>query len=104
MFITVINELEDVTLCKGKESTLTCVLNSSISSDDVRWYRLLKDTGTTEMVVPQGSNFHINTSTSINTTSNLTITNAMKSYIGYYWVRTPLGDVCNVSLTLSTSM
>ena len=34
----------------------------------------------------------------------LYITNARKSYTGYYWVRTPSSDVCNVSYTVATSM
>ena len=78
-----------------------------MTSDDVQWYRLLKDTGTTEKAHPQGSNIHLTTSTINNTlTSNLTITNAIKSYTGYYWVRLPSSDddVCNVSLTVLTSM
>ena len=75
-----------------------------MTSDDVQWYRLLKDTGTTEMIDPQGSNFYLTTSTTNNIlTSNLTITNAIKSYTGYYWVRLPSDDVCNVSLTVVTS-
>ena len=63
------------------------------------------DTSTTVMVDPQGSNIHFTTSTINNTlTSSLTITNAVKSYTGYHWVRLPSDDVCNVSLTVTTSM
>ena len=106
VFVTiVISEPDDVTVCKGGSTSFTCVLDSSISSNDVQWYRLLKDTGTTVMVDPQGSNIHLTTSLINNTlTSNLTITNAMKSYTGYYWVRLSSDDVCNVSLTVTTSM
>ena len=105
IFITVISEPDDVTVCKGRSTTFTCVLDSSISSGDVQWYRLLKDTGTTVMVDPQDSNIHLTTSTINNTlTSNLIITNAIKSYTGYYWVRLPSGDVCNVSLTVPAGM
>ena len=76
-----------------------------MTSDDVRWYRLLKDTGTTEMVAPQNSNIPFITSAINDTlTSSLTITNAIKSYTGYYWVGLPFDDVCNVSLTILTSM
>ena len=96
---TVISEPDDVTVCEGRSTMFTCVLDSSISSD-VQWYRLIEDTGTTEMVDPQDSNIHFTNST----TSNLTITNATKSYTGYYWVRLPFDDVCNVSLTVLTSM
>ena len=104
-YCTVISESDDVTLCEGGSTSFTCVLDSSISSDGVQWYRLLKDTDTTEMAVPQGSNIHLTTSTINNTlTTNLTITNAIKSYTGYYWVRLPSDDVCNVSLTVTTGM
>ena len=86
----------------------TCVLNTTnnnINSDDVQWYRLVKDTGIIEMVDLQDSNIHFTTSTINNTLTNqLTITSASKSYTGYYWVGTPSSIVCNVSLTVTTSM
>ena len=109
IYCTVISEPDDVTICKGKSTTFTCVLDitdTNMSSDDVQWYRLIMDTITTIMVDPQGSNIHFTTSTTNNAlTSSLTITNAVKSYTGYYWVRLPSDDVCNVSLTVfGTSM
>ena len=86
----------------------TCVLNTTnnnINSDDVQWYRLVKDTGITEMVDQQDSNIHFTTPTINNTlTSQLTITSASKSHTGYYWVRTPSLIVCNASLTVLASM
>ena len=104
-FITVISEPDDVTVCEGKSTTFTCVLDSSISSDDVQWYRLIEDTSTAEMVDLQGNNFDLTTSTINNTiNSSLNITNAIKSYTGYYWVRLPSDDVCNASLTVKPSM
>ena len=104
-FTIVISEPDDVTICEGGSTTFTCVVNSSISSDDVQWYRLIMDTSTTVMVDPQDSNIQFTTSTTNNIlTSSLTITNAVKSYTGYYWVRLPSDDVCNVSLTVGTSM
>ena len=105
-FTIVISEPDDVTICEGGSTIFTCVLDSSISSDDVQWYRLIMDTSTTVMVDPQDSNIQFTTSTTNNTsTSSLTITNAVKSYTGYYWVRLPSDDdVCNVSLTVVTSM
>ena len=104
ILIAVISEPDDVAVCEGRLTTFTCVLNSSISSDDVQWYRLIMDTSTTVMVDPQDSNIHFTTSTINNTlTSSLTITNAVKSYTGYYWVRLPSDDVCNVSLTVGIS-
>ena len=100
----VISEPDDVTVCEGRSTTFTCVLDSSISSDDVQWYRLMKDNSTTERV-NQGSNIQFNTSTINNTlTNSLTISEPSKSYTGYYWVRLPSDDVCNVSLTVLARM
>ena len=83
----------------------TCVLNSNIRSDDVQWYRFIKNTSTTEMVDPNGEIIYFITDTIRNTTSSsLTITNVIKSYNGYFWVRTPSLTVCNASLTVLTSM
>ena len=83
----------------------TCVLNTTnnnINSDDVQWYRLVKDTSITEMVDQQDSNIHFTTSTINNTlTSQLTITNTRKSDTAYYWIRTPSSVVCNASLTVN---
>ena len=105
---TVISEPDDVTVCEGKEVVFTCVLdttNNNINSDDVQWYKLVKDTGITEMVDQQDSNIHFTTSTINNTlTSQLTITSASKSHTGYYLVGTPSFNVCNVSLNVTTSM
>ena len=39
-----------------------------------------------------------------NFTTTLYIFNARQSYTGYYWIRLPSDDVCNVSLTVATSM
>ena len=104
----VISEPDDATVCEGRSTTFTCVLDANhiIRNDsDVQWYRLIKDTGTTEMVDPQGRNIHFTTTPTTNDTAlttTLTITNATKSYTGYYWVRTPSDDGdCNVSLTVT---
>ena len=97
---TVISEPKDVTVCKGKQNTtFTCVLDSSISSDDVQWYRLIKDTGTTGMVDPDVDHTTLFTCTENTLNSSLTVTNA-RQYTGYYWIRLPTDDVCNVSLTV----
>ena len=106
IYYTVISKPDNAAICEGRSTTFTCVLDTNMSSDDVQWYRLMQDTSTTVMVDPQGSNIQFTTSTINNTlTSSLTITNAVKSYTGYYWVRLPSGDVCNVSLTVfGTSM
>ena len=104
-FTTVISQPDDVTICKGKEAMFTCVLNSNIRSNDVQWYRFIKDTSTTETVDPNGENINFLTRTIGSTiNSSLTITNAIKSYTGYFWVGTPSLNVCNASLTVGTSM
>ena len=107
IFITiVISEPDDVTVCEGEGTVFSCVLNknSNISSNDIHWYRFLRSTGSTEIVDPNGEDVFFLTHTGSTLTSNLTITNAIKSYTGYYWVGTPSLTVCNVSLTVVTSM
>ena len=100
-----ISQPDDVTICEGRGAVFTCVLNSNIRSDDVQWYRFIKATSTTEMVDPKGENINFLTRTIIGSTtsSSLTITNARKSYTGYFWVGTPSLNVCNASLTVGTS-
>ena len=100
---TVISEPDDVTVCEEESTSLTCVLNGNMTSEDVQWYRLLKDTGTTERLGRQEDFNVVPLPGTNNFTTILYIFNARKSYTGYYWVRSPLGDVCNVSLTVSTS-
>ena len=108
LYTIVISEPDDVTVCEEEKVVFTCGLNTTsrnINSSDVQWYRLVKDTGITEMVDQQDSNIHFTTSTiNNNLTSQLTITSASKSHTGYYWIGMPSFDVCNVSLTLLTSM
>ena len=104
----------DGTICEGGSTTFTCVLdrnhrsgsrNILLNSSDVQWYRVLMGTGTTQRVDSQDSNIHFTTSTNNNTlTTNLTITNGIKSYTGYYWVATSHSSECNVSLAVTTSM
>ena len=105
MFPTiVVREPNDTTICEGEETTLTCLLtttDSSIHSSDVQWYRLLEDTGTTEMVDQNDITIAISDN---NLSTTLTITNARISHTGYYWVGIPSFDVCNVSLTVVASM
>ena len=104
-FTTVIKEPDDDPICEGKEAVFTCVLNTTnnnINSDDVQWYRLVKDTGITEMIDEYGQN--ILYVTYPNLTSTLTIRTARQSYTGYFWVKTPSDTVCNASLTVLASM
>ena len=98
---TVISEPDDVTVCEGRGAVFTCVLNSNIRSDDVQWYRFIKDNSTTVMVDPDGDNINFITNTNENTTSSsLTITNTLISFTGFFWVVTPSLDVCNASLSV----
>ena len=101
-----ISRPDDVTICEGKGAVFTCVLNSNIRSDDVQWYRFINNTNTIVMVDPNGANINlVYRSNGSTTSSSLTITNAIKSYTGYFWVGTPcLINVCNASLTVLTSM
>ena len=101
---TVISQPDDVITCEGRGAVFTCVLNSNIRSDDIQWYRFIKDTSTTEMVDPNGENINFLTRTIGSTTnSSLTITNAIESYTGYFWVGIRSHNVCNASLTVGTS-
>ena len=100
-----ISQPDDVTICEGRGAVFTCVLNSSIRSDDVQWYRFIKDTSITEMLDPNGENITFFTRTIGSTTnSSLNIINVRESYTGYFWVGTPSLNVCNTSLTVLTSM
>ena len=104
----VISGPDDVTVCEGRSTTFTCVLDRNyrnISSDDVQWLRVIMGTNAAESVGQQGSNIHFTTSATNNTlTTTLTITNAIKSYTGDYLVNTPFYSVCFASLTVTTSM
>ena len=102
---TVISEPDDVTICEGEGAVFTCVLNSNIRSDDVQWYRFIKNTSTTVMVDPNGENVNFLTHTNGSTTSSsLTITNAQKYYTGYFWVEAESLTFCNASLTVLKSI
>ena len=85
-----------------EQCSLNCVLNSNIRSDDVQWYRFIKNTSTTVMVDPNINILimnHTNGST-INSLLTITCTNAIISDTGYFWVVTPSLNVCNASLTV----
>ena len=109
MFIstTVISQPNDVTVCEGKEAVFTCVLNTTgviVHNGIVQWKKFIPDTNDAEKLDPQHSNISFTISDNNIFTTNLTITNMIKSYAGYYWFRLPRNDVCNVSLTVGTSM
>ena len=104
-FFIVISEPDDVTVCNGTASTsLSCVLNGNISSDDVQWYRLVKGTNTAQRVSKVDDFVDVPIPGQNRLTAVLYIYNARRSYTGYYWVRSPLGDVCNTSFTVSTGV
>ena len=99
-------------MCEGGSTIFTCVLDRNhrswdgnvLNSDDVQWYRAMTGTSATIEVDQQGSNIHFTTTTTNNTlTTNVTITNAVNSYTGYYWVGTSYSSVCNASLTVRES-
>ena len=101
---TVISEPDDVTVCEGGSTAFTCVLNGSITSDDVQWYRLIMDTNTAQKVPNIREDFtYVPIPDQNKLTTILYIFNARISYTGYYWVKLPSDDdVCNVSLTVTT--
>ena len=98
-----INRPDDVTICEGRTTTFTCVLNINTRYDDLQWYRFIKDAGATEMV-GQDDPFTVSIHTGNTINSSLTITDVRKSYTGNYWVGTPSFNVCNASLTVLESM
>ena len=89
-----------ITTCQGWRTEYTCVLNSNINSNDVQWYRFIRDTSTTVRVVSNGANINF-----VNTDGNttLTINDAQQSYNGYYWVNVTSQIFCNASFTVTTS-
>ena len=110
MSIAVISEPDDVTVCEGEEAVFICVLNRNInvSIDDLQWHRFVEDTDTTEIIESDpdpGAEIISSLSRTKNAISGLLIiTNAMKSYTGYYWVGTSSLSVCRAFLTVPTSM
>ena len=74
-----------------------------MTSDDAQWYRLLKDTGIAERLGRLQDFTVVRLSGTNSFTTRLYISNARRSYTGYYWVRSPFDDVCNASLTVTPS-
>ena len=71
----------------------------------IHWYRFIKDASEEEIVYPNDNiNFTTSAINSTHTTTLLTITNATKSYTGYYWVKLTSGEdnnCKNISLTVT---
>ena len=103
MSTLVINRPDDVTVCEGTTTTLTCALNSNTRYNDLQWYRLINDTGTTVVIDLDDDPLTVSTHTGNTINNSLTITNIITSYAGYYWVGTPYFNVCNASLTVVIS-
>ena len=99
------DEPDDITICEGGGGVFGCELNTANTNISVHWYRFIKNASTTEMINPDriSFTFTINHSRNLLTTT-LTITNAVRSYTGYYWVKSPLNETCNVSLTIGRGM
>ena len=100
---TVINQPNATTVCKEEGAMFTCVLNTTgfNITNDVLWI------SSTMGTVNRSTNINFTTTSNSNNLTNttLTITRAVKSYTGYYWVRlSSKDDVCNVSLTVGESM
>jgi len=107
-FDIVISQPNDVSVCEGRGTVFTCVLNTAntnIRDDNVQWYRFIKNTGTIEAVNPDGESISFSTVTDGNVlSSSLNITDVKQSYTGYYWMGTPTSNVCNTSLNVLTCM
>ena len=86
----------------------TCVLNKNIniSISDLQWQRFIEDTGTNEIIDTdlEGGIISSLTRTKNIISGLLIITDARKSYTGYYWIGTASFSVCNAYLTALTSM
>ena len=106
--IIVIGQPDNITVCEGEGAVFSCVLNTTntnISNDDVQWYRFTNDATATEKINQDGASLTITINRSKNVLNGtLKINNVTKSYTGYYWVGTPSDNVCNVSLTVTSSM
>ena len=50
-----------IATCEGWRAEYTCVLNSNINSNEVRWYRYIRDTSTTVMLNQRGTNINFAT-------------------------------------------
>ena len=66
------------------------LINSNARYTDLEWYKLTKSANTIERMDPYENRINFVIRTTGNTTSSsLNITNAIASYTGCYWVKTP---------------
>jgi len=95
----VISHPKNVTICEGGGVTFTCVSNITITDNDVMWYRRRKAYGviTTVKIIPSR---RINYTIVNDATTTLTISNATIALIGFYWVKAPNFNACNVFLNV----
>ena len=99
---TVISGPDDVTVCEGGSTTLTCVLGATGAT--VEWYRFIKNTGAIQRIRQNVQDITFTTSNGNTTNSVLTINNVKESHTGYYWVEEESIGVCNASVTVTTGM
>ena len=107
LFFIVISQPDDATICKGEDAVFTCVLdltNGHTRYTDLKWYKFT-NTSNIEVLDPYEERINFLICTTGNTiSSSLNITNAINSCAGYFWIGTSSFSVCNVSLTVTTSM
>jgi len=99
----VISHPKNVTICEGGGVTFTCVLNITITNDNVMWYRLRRDHAMITIVKIRPTRI-INYTIANDTTTTLTIPNATMTFNGSYWVKAPTFTTCNVSLNVLKGM
>ena len=103
VYITVISQPDDVTICKGREAVFTCVLNLTNSNTrytDLEWYKFTR-ANNIEALDPYEEKINFLIHTTGNTiSSSLNVANATNAVSGYFWVGTTSFNVCNVSLTV----
>ena len=108
VLVIVISGPEDTVECQNKEQTVfTCVLDTTTNdiTHDVEWRRFITSTGTTEIIGRRREDIYFVTQTNgTNLISLLIFDDKSKSDNGYYWVNTGTSNVCNASLTVTTSM
>ena len=105
VYITVISQPDDVTICKGREAVLTCVLNLTNSNTrytDLEWYKFTS-TSNTEVLDPYEEKINFLICTTGNTINSSNVANATNAVSGYFWIGAPSFNVCNVSLTVGTN-
>ena len=76
-----------------------CVLNTTITEDNVKWYQLRNDQNAKSSITSTPNNI-ISFSVVNTTTSVLTIHNLKMNHNGFYWIEVSNFIPCNTSLTV----